>query len=360
MVRIGIIGTGGMAEYQAKRFSKINNCQLWACKDQHTEHAIKFAERFHIPYWYTNVDTMLSDPSNICDAYTCAVLDERHAFIGEKLLSSGKPLLMEKPLGRTLLEAKQLYEQAQKIKIVNLVNFSKRNAPALWALNKLLKDNYLGRIYFIKAEYHQSWVATKCWGDWVTTLRWRWRLQPQTSTAGIIGDLGSHVVDALLLLFGSIIPRGISEIIRLDEAIQNGVIPQQKIDSSFFNQQGTVPIKASGSFYFIAPNETTVEGTIDLSWISPNTVDQFKITIYGENEHAVLDLSISKDEIYIYDQNNNLQDIMTHPAVPSTYELLINQAVNKNSEIIIPIPDFQQGYLVQRTLDKLFPGVLPT
>jgi len=50
MVKLGIIGTGGMAEYQAKRFSENDTCQLWACKDQHAEHARQFAERFHIPY----------------------------------------------------------------------------------------------------------------------------------------------------------------------------------------------------------------------------------------------------------------------------------------------------------------------
>lgn len=64
MVKVGIIGSGGMAEYQAKRFAENRACQLWA-----------------------------SDPEGSCNAYPCAVIDERHASIGQKLLSSGKALI---------------------------------------------------------------------------------------------------------------------------------------------------------------------------------------------------------------------------------------------------------------------------
>lgn len=359
MVKLGIIGTGGMAEYQAQRFSKIEGCQLWACKDQHAEHSRQFAERFHIPHWYTDLDRMLSKTEGLCDAYTCAVLDERHAYIGNKMLSSGKPLLMEKPLGRTLSEAKQLMELAQQTKVINLVNFSKRNAPALWALNTMVKNKAFGHIHSIRAEYHQSWVATKCWGDWLTTPRWRWRLQPQTSTAGIIGDLGSHIVDSLLLLFGPLTAKGTAQIIRLDEAINTGALPAQNLDESFYNQMETVPVKAAATFSIPLPDGSTIPGTIDLSWINQEATDQFKITLMGEKRYALLDLSLSRNQIYIYDQNHNINEIITHPAVSSTYEIFINLVEKPSNETMMPIPDFKQGYLVHHTLNDLFPGVLP-
>lgn len=360
MIKLGIIGTGGMAEYQAKKFSEMNTCQLWACKDQHAEHAQRFAEKFRIPHWYTDLESMLSDPDGSCDAYTCAVLDERHAYIAKTILAAKRPLLMEKPLSRTLSEAQGLADLAQKTKIPILVNFSKRNAPALWALYKLLKNNYLGHIYSVKAEYQQSWVATNCWGDWMSTPRWRWRLQPQKSTAGVIGDLGSHIVDALILLFGQLLPKDTSQIISLDDAMKHSLIPLRNLDASFFDDQGTVPVKASVTFTSPSIDGSNISGTIDLSWINLQANDQFKITVSGEKGYVLLDLSLSKHQIYLYDLNHNIEEIVTHPAIPSTYETFISQVQQIPQEQSFPLPNFTQGYLVQKTLNELFLGVLPS
>jgi predicted dehydrogenase len=360
MIKLGIIGTGGMAEYQAKKFSEMNTCQLWACKDQHAEHAQRFAGKFRIPHWYTDLESMLVDTDGSCDAYTCAVLDERHTYIGKNILVSKRPLLMEKPLSRTLSEAQELAELAQKIKVSNLVNFSKRNAPALWALYKFLRNNYLGHIFSVKAEYQQSWVVTNCWGDWMSTPRWRWRLQPQKSTAGVIGDLGSHVVDALILLFGQLIPKDTPQIINLEEAMKRSLIPSRHLETDFYDDKGTVPVKASVTFTAPSIDGNDIIGTIDLSWINLEANDQFKITVYGEKGYALLDLSLSKHQIYLYDLNHNIEEIVAHPAIPSTYETFINHVQQIPQDPEIPLPDFKQGYFVQKTLDELFSGVLPS
>lgn len=367
MVKLGIIGSGGMAEHHAKRFSEINECRLWACKDQHAEHAQNFAIRFNIPYWYTDIDNMLGDSEASCDAFSCAVLDERHSFIGQKLLNSRKPLMMEKPLTRTLKEAEQLMKLVYEIQVPNFINFSKRNTPALWALYNLLKSNYLGSVQSIRAEYLQSWVATQCWGDWMKTPRWKWRLQPQTSTAGIIGDLGSHIIDTLLLLFGNLKSAGNPQILRLEEAMNTKKIPFRKLDASFYDTQGTVPVHASVDFAVLSDKEVFIPGTIHLSWIDQNAVDSFRIIVFGEKRYALLDLGQSKNQIYLYDLNHNIEEIINYPMVPTTYELFIQTIIlfkngekffNKNN-LGLPISDFHQGYLVQKKLHELFPGVLP-
>lgn len=366
MIKLGIIGAGGMANYQAKRFGEINTCQLWACKDQRIEHAKSFAKKYCIDHWYTELDTLLSDPEGSCDAYSCAVLDEGHAYIGQRILSIEKPLMIEKPLARTLREAELLANLAEQKKVPNFVNFSKRNAPALWALKNLIKNNYLGFLYTVKAEYTQGWVATNCWGDWMTTPRWRWRLQPQTSTAGIIGDLGSHLVDTLLLLFGTLIPDNPPQLIRLDEAIQSKQAPYQNLENSFYDEQGTVPVEASVDFHVTNPEGKKIAGTMRLSWLDSESTDVFKILITGEKGSALLDLSQSKNQVFIYDLNHHIDEIINYPMVPSTYEAFIKNAEGtpiestmKNQKNTGEIPNFYQGCLVQKTLNELFPGVLP-
>ncbi|MFQ3620129.1 MAG: Gfo/Idh/MocA family oxidoreductase [Spirochaetales bacterium] len=363
MVKIGIIGTGSMAEYQAKKFSRLPNCILWACKDQHPEHAADFSSRFSIPYWYNSIEDMLSETENACDAYTCTVLDEHHGFIGKKILNLPKPLLMEKPLAQRLKDTEELANLSLLVPTPALINFSKRNNPALWALREVLHTHYLGSLVSIEAEYLQSWVLTKCWGDWLTTPRWKWRLQPSKSTAGVLGDLGSHLVDALLLLFQEIKPEGEAYILTLPEAMKIGTIPSIPIEQDFLSEPGPVPIYAFTSVKVCSSEGDCIPGTIKLSWIESNTLDAFKIYIKGSYRTAVLDLSLSKDSIEIIDNKTGFKEYRRGKSLLSTYELFLEQIRlyiegNKKVPNDIPLPDFLQGFKVQKTLDTLFSGKL--
>jgi hypothetical protein len=58
--------------------------------------------------------------------------------------------------------------------------------------------------------------------------------------------------------------------------------------------------------------------------------------------------------------NHNIEEIVAHPAIPSTYENIINHVQQIPQDPEIPLPDFKQGYFVQKTLDELFSGVLPS
>jgi hypothetical protein len=170
-----------MAEYQAKKFSVLEGCTLSACKDHKADHAEEFARRFRIPARYSSLDALLD--ADVCDALTCAVIDSRHRVLSEPVLRRGLPLLSEKPLGRTVADCAALAALAADAGVPNLVNFSKRNAPALAATKVCLQDGIAGRILSVEAEYLQGWVATGAWGDWMTVPRWKWRLTPELSTA---------------------------------------------------------------------------------------------------------------------------------------------------------------------------------
>nr|NIR00128.1 Gfo/Idh/MocA family oxidoreductase [Gemmatimonadales bacterium] len=61
MIKIGIVGTGGMAHSHAKAFQQIPGCRLVAACDVIRARARSFAERYDIPGVYADAEEMLDD-----------------------------------------------------------------------------------------------------------------------------------------------------------------------------------------------------------------------------------------------------------------------------------------------------------
>lgn len=70
MIRIGIIGTGGMGLVHGSAFEKIRGCAVTACCDIDAERAAWFANRFQVPRVYTDFRELLATAD--IDAITTA------------------------------------------------------------------------------------------------------------------------------------------------------------------------------------------------------------------------------------------------------------------------------------------------
>lgn len=368
MVRIGIIGTGGMAEYQAKKFAALEGCVLAACVDHKENHAEDFARRFSIPAWYSSLESMLGDGR--CDAVTCVTLDSHHRRHSEQVLQRGLPLLCEKPLARTLAECRALVETARTGGAPNLVNFSKRNAPALSALAGAVASGKVGKPRSVEAEYLQSWVATGLWGDWLTVPRWKWRLLPELSTAGVVGDLGIHLVDALSLVLGNPIPGKDSKLVTLGEAMAAGRVNPRPLPAEFRapgSADGTVPVEFEVAGGFGVPWEGATF-VLRASWIAPDAVDTFRVQVRGTEGTLDLDLRRSKDAVFLSPKGGGPELCLPGPRELSTYERFVRSSQSclegtwieaEEEKGATGIPTFARAQEVQKTLDLLLPGVLP-
>ena len=377
MMRLAIVGTGGMADYQAKKFTENEKCVITACADRKADHAFAFARRFNIPYHCDAIRTLLDHGG--FDAATCSVIDSQHARICEAILERGLPVFCEKPLARSLAECERLAKLAAETSVPAMINFSKRNAPALHVLKAVLDAGELGAIKSVDASYLQDWVATSRWGDWRTVPRWKWRLLPEESTSGAAGDLGSHLVDALLFLFGSISAKKPGEGLSLSEAMDAGLLPAETLATEFIDEVAAPPLVE-----FTA--RASLPGDIPLllrtSWIEGGAADDFTIRIRGSKGLALLDLKKSRASIEIRpvgligsgDRNGASAPSITRdgPAITSTYERFIqlieahiagSRRAQVDADVAVdPAPDystFEQGLKVMRVLDSLIPGGLP-
>jgi predicted dehydrogenase len=105
-------------------------------------------------------------------------------------------------LAGDLESCRTLLETALSSGTPNVVNFSKRHASAVETARILVAGGSLGRLKKIDASYLQGWVYTMDWGDWRNVHAWTWRLNREFSPMGVLGDLGSHLIDLLTFITG--------------------------------------------------------------------------------------------------------------------------------------------------------------
>jgi len=201
MIRIAIVGTGGMAGHHAGLFSKIAGCKVIAGCDVDEAKVKAFCVKHSIASSYTDIDLMLKQSE--IDAVVNATPDRFHASLSIKAIKAGKHVLCEKPLALNYAEAMTMVEAAKSKGVINLVNFSYRNAAVIHHAHKLIAAGKLGHIVHVDASYLQSWLAQNSWGDW-RLPQWAWRLSTKHGSAGALGDIGIHLVDFASYAVGDI------------------------------------------------------------------------------------------------------------------------------------------------------------
>ncbi len=201
-IRVGIIGTGGMANAHAESFRKIKGVELSSCYDVVAERAKAFGEKHGVKKVAADVDDLLDQ----VDAVTIVTPDRFHHEGALAVLAAKKHLLCEKPLTVTLKQAREVaaaYKKAKKKGVIGMVNFSYRRSAALQRAIRMAQDGELGELRHAHAFYLQSWLAAPIWGHW-TNEGWLWRLQTAAGSGGVLGDIGCHLLDMATSVTGNV------------------------------------------------------------------------------------------------------------------------------------------------------------
>ena len=192
-VKVGIIGTGGMANSHAGHFNSIRGCQVVACLDVIHERARAFAQRHGIKHVCTQVADVLAE----VDAVSVVTPDRSHVPISIEVLRAGRHLLCEKPLATSLPEARKLmkvWQTARAHGLIGMVNFSHRQGHHFIEAQRLVQGGRLGELRYVRSNYLQSWLSSDGWGNW-TSEQFLWRLQTAKGSDGALGDIGCHILD---------------------------------------------------------------------------------------------------------------------------------------------------------------------
>ena len=103
VVRWGIIGCGNVTEVKSgPAFQKADGSALVAVMRRNGEKAKDYALRHGVPKWTDNADALIHDPD--VDAVYIATPPDSHAMYTKRVAEAGKPVYVEKPMGRTYSE----------------------------------------------------------------------------------------------------------------------------------------------------------------------------------------------------------------------------------------------------------------
>ncbi len=326
-LRLGIVGSGAMAEYHAKKFSSIPGVSVTACADRSVERAQGFARRLGIPSWFASIVDLAK--SGTVDCIATALVDAAHARSVRDGLDHGLPVFAEKPLARTLAEAVELRDAARSARVPAVVNFSKRNAPALVLARQLIREGRLGAVRGGSFRYLQSWLVQDAWGRWDATPRWRWRISPSQSTDGVLGDLGSHLVDTIRFLLG-----GIREV--------SCALTRFTPDPDRPAEPG-----APDSFSATLRMEDGSLVAMRASWRARGRLDDLSFEVDGEAGSLAVDLGQARDVVQVFDPGTTAWSALKAPPVPSTYQQFVQELRGSPGTG----PGFDEGVEVQRVID---------
>lgn len=132
-----------------------------------------------------------------------ATPNESHAPIARQCLKAGRDVVVDKPFTATLAEAEELVELARTQGRLLTVYQNRRWDGDFKTVRKLVAENRLGRVALFESHFDRFRPEVK--GSW------KERREPGT---GLLFDLGPHLIDQALQLFG--IPEAITAELRVE------------------------------------------------------------------------------------------------------------------------------------------------
>lgn len=191
--RIGLINTSWYAESMHLPSLKSHpGAEVVAICGRRRERAEELAAKFEIPQAYTDYRAMIDQAG--LDGIIVAAPDDQHFAMTMDALDAGLHVLCEKPLAYTLDQARQMTAKAEQAGVKHMVFFTLRWLPHTRALRELLDAGYIGR----SLHGHFNYLA-----GGARSGEYRWRFDADRAN-GILGDLGSHLIDTAIWYFGDV------------------------------------------------------------------------------------------------------------------------------------------------------------
>jgi predicted dehydrogenase len=201
-IRVGLVGYGVAAQVMHLPFILTQpEYRLVSVLERHHR---KAQEKYPWVRTVTSIDELVSDPE--IDLVVITTPNDTHFPYTEKALLSGKDVVLEKPFTITTSDAASLIETARRTGRILSVFQNRRYVCDFLTIRKILREKLLGDVVEFEAHYDRYRPEAK-------PNAWREENKPGS---GILYDLGAHLIDQALFLFG--VPRTVTADVRLQRS----------------------------------------------------------------------------------------------------------------------------------------------
>jgi predicted dehydrogenase len=150
MLKVGVIGMGGIGNQHADCYVSSAHAQVVAVCDMDQERADKAAARLGVKAYY-DMDKMLeAEGLDIADVSTAGVENGSHHHAPTMAaLEAGCHVMCEKPISNNITEAREMVASAAEKGLCFGVNLNHRFTPAAFKAKEWAEEGRLGEVNFI-------------------------------------------------------------------------------------------------------------------------------------------------------------------------------------------------------------------
>lgn len=195
-LRIGIIGTGWIADAHIVNYKKMPDVEIVAGADLVEGKAEAFFKKHEIEgvKCYRSHKEMLDDESLKLDAVSVCTYNMTHAECTIYALDKGVNVLLEKPMCVTTEEAIEILKAEKRSGKILSIGFQPRFDPNMKMVKAVVDSGVLGKIYYIQTGGGRRRGIPTPFG---TTF-----IEKETAGIGALGDIGCYSLDMVLNAIG--------------------------------------------------------------------------------------------------------------------------------------------------------------
>ena len=198
LIKWGFIGCGEVTEKKSgPAFSLVPGSSVVAVMSRNADRARSYAERHHIPRWYTDAQALLNDPD--VNAVYIATPPSSHATYAIMAMKCGKPVYVEKPLAATYEECLRVNRVSRETGMPCFVAYYRRYLPYFLKVKELVESGQIGKVVGVQIRF-----AVPPRDLDYNRKQLPWRVQRDIAGGGYFYDLAPHQLDLLQELFGPI------------------------------------------------------------------------------------------------------------------------------------------------------------
>lgn len=194
MIRVGLIGFGLAGRvFHAPLISSVDGLELASVLERSSDEAAKRYPGIRI---HRVLDDMLADAT--LDLIVVATPSGTHFEIARQVIAAGKHVIVDKPVAPHSAQIAELARLAGERSVLLIPFHNRRWDGDVRTVQKLVAEGALGRLVHVDSRM-ERWAPG--------AARKPWKNEPEQG-GGVLLDLGTHLVDLTLCLFG--LPLGVA------------------------------------------------------------------------------------------------------------------------------------------------------
>ena len=314
-VKVGFVGTGGMANAHISQVDTIEEATIVAFCDIEEERAKVAADRYGGQY-YTDARRLI-DETEVDAIYFC-LPPFAHTDIERLAADSGRHIFVEKPVSMTIDHGLSVLEAVNKNSVISGVGYQGRYQNSEIALRDYLKDKTIGM------------VVSHRWGGIAGGSDHWWRVMEKSG--GMLHEQATHQVDMIRYLAGEITEVYKLSAMKINTDQPNHTIPDAEVVSLKFASGAVGQITTTcaltgggGSMRtdFILEDHQIIQ----LGWgnfeIQPQNFDTIEIST---------DPQLGVDQAFIQAIQTNNQSLIKSSYADGLQSALVSICANQSSE----------------------------